>query len=100
CCRVAVSDRIPAVTGNRSGMWRGAKAPRQALEALRTGFGGSSAPGRPDRSARLPLDEAAILPIPTALCRAGKPLLDQGVSGRGPDLPKIVEVLDLKGPSS
>jgi hypothetical protein len=29
---VAVSDRIPAVTGNRSGMWRGAQALRQPLK--------------------------------------------------------------------
>jgi hypothetical protein len=35
---MAVSNRIPAVTGNRSGTWRGGGRPlAKALEALRTG---------------------------------------------------------------
>ena len=42
---MAVSDRIPAVTGNRSGMWRGAQALRRLLK-LSGPSGSASSTGR------------------------------------------------------
>ena len=42
---MAVSDRIPAVTGNRSGMWRGAQALRRLLK-ISGPSGSASSTGR------------------------------------------------------
>ena len=66
---MAVSDRIPAVTGNRSGMWRGAQALRRPLK-LSGPSGSASSAGR-SGLVRETFLEARIDPTPLFPSTAG-----------------------------
>ena len=92
---MAVSDRIPAVTGNRSGMWRGARALPPALK-----FSGPPRPagpaGGPGSVREASLEALILAPLDTSPAQVLFPCRNKGFAAHKILHPEEGEVIDIK----